>query len=669
MSAAQPLVARIGECELDERRRELRTAVGPVAVQPKVFDVLVYLVRERDRVVPRDELQRAVWGGIAVAPDSITRALREVRRLLGGAQEMVRTYTGRGVRFVGPVTVLARGDEAALAGEVAVEELFGREPALASIDAVLARTSAAPGGIRIVLGAPGTGKTMLLAAAERRARAAGFDVVRAAPSDALEQLVVDAAVRGPARVVVHDDLPRAAAAGLDARRLAAVLASSPVVVIATCCTSARNEPHVRAVIAAATRADPDAVVTLGALAHPALAGLAARELGRPVSPAAVAKLDALTGGNPRFARHVLHLAKQADRPLETLDALPASFGDRLRELVLDHVGVVGPATRGLLDASAILDLAFPVEVAAELAATDAGSAADALAEAAAVGLVVEEPAGRWRFAHELVRSVIERAIPPSRRAVFHARAAPVLERWLGTPPSQLDRLARHYAAGASVANAPRALELVRRAAQHAIDAHAFGAAAGWLGTALDVEALLAPSASARRQALWLELAKALARDGQVERAAEAFAASGADAESARREGEAVHAAFVAIIPALPQIVERFYELLFARYPHVQAMFTRPAPLQRRMFGETIAAFVDHAEDRGWLREHLVALGRRHAEYGATPEMYDWARVAFLDAIEAGFAPRQLAADVRATWARTFDAISAAMLAASPADER
>src|SRR5512143_1189422 len=91
---------------LDERSRELvGSDGGSIAAQPKVFDLLVYLVRMRDRVVSRDELRRAIWPEINVGPDSITRALGEIRKLLGD-RHIVRTYPSRGVRFVGAVTEL-----------------------------------------------------------------------------------------------------------------------------------------------------------------------------------------------------------------------------------------------------------------------------------------------------------------------------------------------------------------------------------------------------------------------------------------------------------------------------------------------------------------------------------------------------------------------------------
>jgi len=51
-----------GEYVLDNERRELRRGATPLAVEPQVFDLLVYLVQQRDRVVSKDDLLQAVWG-------------------------------------------------------------------------------------------------------------------------------------------------------------------------------------------------------------------------------------------------------------------------------------------------------------------------------------------------------------------------------------------------------------------------------------------------------------------------------------------------------------------------------------------------------------------------------------------------------------------------------
>ena len=51
-----------GDHMLDDDRRELRRGAEPIAVEPQVFDLLIYLVQNRDRVVSKDDLIGAVWG-------------------------------------------------------------------------------------------------------------------------------------------------------------------------------------------------------------------------------------------------------------------------------------------------------------------------------------------------------------------------------------------------------------------------------------------------------------------------------------------------------------------------------------------------------------------------------------------------------------------------------
>jgi DNA-binding winged helix-turn-helix (wHTH) protein len=52
---------------LDTDRRELRRGAAPVAIEPQVFDLLVFLVENRDRVVSKDDLIASVWGGRIVS--------------------------------------------------------------------------------------------------------------------------------------------------------------------------------------------------------------------------------------------------------------------------------------------------------------------------------------------------------------------------------------------------------------------------------------------------------------------------------------------------------------------------------------------------------------------------------------------------------------------------
>lgn len=94
------------EYRLDLDRRELRRAGHPVAVEPRVFDLLVYLVGNRDKVASRDELIAAVWNGRIVSDAALSSCINAARAALnddGERQRLIKTLPRKGVRFVGVV--------------------------------------------------------------------------------------------------------------------------------------------------------------------------------------------------------------------------------------------------------------------------------------------------------------------------------------------------------------------------------------------------------------------------------------------------------------------------------------------------------------------------------------------------------------------------------------
>jgi TolB-like protein len=88
-------------------RRELTRGSEAVTIGPQVFDLLLYLVRNRTRVVSKDDLLDAVWDGKIVSESTLTSHINAVRKAIGdtgGEQRLVRTIARKGYRFVGDVT-------------------------------------------------------------------------------------------------------------------------------------------------------------------------------------------------------------------------------------------------------------------------------------------------------------------------------------------------------------------------------------------------------------------------------------------------------------------------------------------------------------------------------------------------------------------------------------
>ena len=91
---------------LDVERRELRRGSERVMLEPQVFDLIACLVKNRDRVLTKDDLIAAVWGGRIVSDSTLTSRINSARKAVGdtgGEQRLIRTYARKGVRFVGEV--------------------------------------------------------------------------------------------------------------------------------------------------------------------------------------------------------------------------------------------------------------------------------------------------------------------------------------------------------------------------------------------------------------------------------------------------------------------------------------------------------------------------------------------------------------------------------------
>ena len=177
-----------GDLELDLGTFELRRAGRRVPMEPQAFDVLVYLAQHRDRVVSKEELMDQVWGGRFVSESAVTSRIKQVRRAVGDdgqRQSVITTLHGRGYRFVAPATDQPRAPTDPAGGPLhggsppprpigiasrvsrfaqprRPTPRVGRAQERARLRELLDEARAGHGGLVLVGGEPGIGKTELL---------------------------------------------------------------------------------------------------------------------------------------------------------------------------------------------------------------------------------------------------------------------------------------------------------------------------------------------------------------------------------------------------------------------------------------------------------------------------------------------------------------------------
>jgi DNA-binding winged helix-turn-helix (wHTH) protein/TolB-like protein/Tfp pilus assembly protein PilF len=120
---------RIGEYVVDTARYRVSHGDAVVPVEPKVFDLLVHLIRHRDRVLTREQLFEAIWDGREVSDATLSNHVRSARKALGDSgelQQTIQTVRGRGYQFVAPVVEVVED-----AASVAVGTAPAPEPAAA----------------------------------------------------------------------------------------------------------------------------------------------------------------------------------------------------------------------------------------------------------------------------------------------------------------------------------------------------------------------------------------------------------------------------------------------------------------------------------------------------------------------------------------------------------
>ena len=107
-------VYRFQDYKLVTSRRELSHGDEPLPVEPKVYDLLLYLIERNDRAVGKDELQDAIWPNVVVSESALTRCVMKARQAVGDdarEKRIIGTVTKGGYRFIAPVEVVGQADD------------------------------------------------------------------------------------------------------------------------------------------------------------------------------------------------------------------------------------------------------------------------------------------------------------------------------------------------------------------------------------------------------------------------------------------------------------------------------------------------------------------------------------------------------------------------------
>src|SRR6516165_6229172 len=189
---------RFGDCELSVERIELRRAGKIVDMEPQVFDVLAYLLRYRERVVPKTELLDQIWGNRFVTESALSSRIKSARRAVGDTgrdQRIIKTIHGRGYRFVADVNDhpafprstdgrAATADPAAggAGGAGGIEGIEGTTAQAQRLLRAVGDIPAGAGAAIAISGGPKSGKTELLHQVAGTARRRGLAVGLSAPA-------------------------------------------------------------------------------------------------------------------------------------------------------------------------------------------------------------------------------------------------------------------------------------------------------------------------------------------------------------------------------------------------------------------------------------------------------------------------------------------------------
>ncbi|MDH5672589.1 MAG: AAA family ATPase [Myxococcales bacterium] len=584
---------RFGEHAVDLDLFELRRGGQVVPMQPKVFDVLVYLLKHRERVVGKTELLDALWPEEHVNESAIAWSISHARRAIGqqrGDKGPIETVHGRGYRFVGEVQhdpepssvppPATAADSEALAqplpnpgvgSQPPREPLVGREELMQRLGNRLDEARAGSGRLLLLTGEAGIGKTRcaeelaqvaaehgmcvatgrcveasgapvfwpfvqaLRAIGQQQARLAercrelltSLQAVAPLDSDAeqeqqsarrfwllegISRLIRDAASERPLLLLL-EDLHWADEASLELLAfLAPDIATAPLLLLGTLREELdeRADQGLRRVARHAER------VPLSRLGVDEVARYIADLTGQSPSRELALSVHRATAGTPLFVQETLRgliaaHGRDAVCELQPDDIQPPQVA---RDVLRTRLQALPAEERRLLSAASVLGERFELSLLQALADAEPHQLLEWLEGPSRADLVIAEAPHSYRFAHELLRSLLYADLPTARAVALHRKAANALLAISAGEPRH-GEIALHFHRSLAAGEHARVVEHARQAAAAASAAYAYADAVRYYEWALEAQALDSGATARERVELLLTTGETQRRAGRT----------------------------------------------------------------------------------------------------------------------------------------------------------
>jgi DNA-binding winged helix-turn-helix (wHTH) protein/tetratricopeptide (TPR) repeat protein len=573
-----------GELELDAEAHLLRRAGREITLQPKVFDMLRYLIERPGRLVLKSELLDALWVDQGVNEAVVTWSMTHLRRALGQGRAdkwPIETVHGRGYRFVAEVMRAKAPVHAPVPAALATavppagsSTFVGRQRAFAELAQCLNEAIAGHGSLCALIGEAGIGKTRCAEELAKRAHELGMvTLLGRCPQAAgmppfwpievaFSGLGGELAARARATFAQHakhetgaeqrsDQGARFSAIEQTTGLLQKIAASAPILLVlddvhwadvATLQWLSFVVSEIRGmrvcVVLTVREHELEAgsprerqlrhvlrqsrAIQLGALGTEHVAELIKVLAGRAATPDLAEAVRKVSGGVPLFALEVIRrlLDDHGAQQLELLHPDVVRVPKVARDVLGERMRTLPDETFELLTAAAVIGESFDLSLLAALTELEPETLLERLSHAVSESKLVAEAPHVYRFAHALFHAVTYDSLPYSQRAALHRKVG-VLLRERGSAPRA--EIARHYYASLPMGDGDEVMRLAREAGDEALAGLEFEVAMTCFGWALEAQLSATEVAPRARAELLVALAVSQRSAGQTRQAGETCA--------------------------------------------------------------------------------------------------------------------------------------------------